>query len=234
MRRFRGEPHDLVTEPLGVREDAVEGRDGLHGVRQPGEHLVVDLRGRQERKEQGDVRRDSPGPRRDPAAVGGRRPAAPPRGTGTMTADVSADWSRSASDIVVTPPASRVTGPSLTSATCMSAPNRPVSTCAPRSRSTVTTCCTRGSATGPGAAAFQVGRRPLRVSPYSVNWLMTSSGAPVSAADRSPSRIRSSCTLAASRAALSSVSAWVTPTSTHRPGAQGGRRPGRRPARWLR
>ena len=41
-----------------------------------------------------------------------------------------------------------------------------------------TRCSTSGSATGPGAAACHVGRRPLRASPYSVNWLTTSSGAP--------------------------------------------------------
>ena len=72
---------------------------------------------------------------------------------------------------------STVNGPSFVSETRMSAPNRPVSTVAPSARSCATTSSTSGSATSPGAAAFQVGRRPLRASPYSVNWLITSSGA---------------------------------------------------------
>ena len=55
----------------------------------------------------------------------------------------------------------RVTGPSLVRVTFMAAPNTPVSTLAPRSRSACTTASTRGSATGPGAAADQDGRRPL-------------------------------------------------------------------------
>lgn len=59
----------------------------------------------------------------------------------------------------------RVIGPSLTSATFMSAPNSPVSTFAPMLRSSWTTASTRGSATGPGAAAVQDGRRPFRASP---------------------------------------------------------------------
>ena len=58
-----------------------------------------------------------------------------------------------------------VTGPSLTSATCMSARKRPVSTRAPDARSASTTASTSGSATSGGAAATHDGRRPLRVSP---------------------------------------------------------------------
>ena len=58
-----------------------------------------------------------------------------------------------------------VTGPSLTSSTAMSAPNTPVSTRTPRARSAAHTASTSGSATGPGAAALQLGRRPLRASP---------------------------------------------------------------------
>ena len=54
-----------------------------------------------------------------------------------------------------------VTGPSLTRDTFMSAPKTPVRTRAPRSRRACTTASTRGSATGPGAAADQDGRRPL-------------------------------------------------------------------------
>ena len=57
-----------------------------------------------------------------------------------------------------------VTGPSLTRATFMSAPNSPVSTRAPSLLSSSTTAVTSGSATGPGAALFQVGRLPLAVS----------------------------------------------------------------------
>lgn len=62
-----------------------------------------------------------------------------------------------------------VTGPSLTSDTFMSAPNRPVATVAPAARSASTTASTSGSATAPGAAAFHDGRRPLAVLAYSVN-----------------------------------------------------------------
>ncbi|CAM5345236.1 hypothetical protein SCALM49S_01513 [Streptomyces californicus] len=58
-----------------------------------------------------------------------------------------------------------VNGPWFVSETRMSAPNRPVSTCAPSARSSATTSSTSGSATSPGAAAFHVGRRPLRASP---------------------------------------------------------------------
>ncbi len=51
-----------------------------------------------------------------------------------------------------------------------------------------------------------------------MNWLTTSSGAPISAQDRSPSRIRSSCSLRAIRAAASVVSSRCTPSSTSNPG----------------
>ena len=76
----------------------------------------------------------------------------------------------------------RVIGPSLTLATRMSAPKRPRSTCAPSRSSSEHTASYSGSLTGPGAAASQVGRRPLRASPYSVNWLTTSTGAATSLA----------------------------------------------------
>jgi hypothetical protein len=112
-----------------------------------------------------------------------------------------------------------VTGPSLTSETFIWAPNTPVCTRAPASRSAWTRASTMGSATGPGAAADQDGRRPRASSAYSVNWLMTSSGAPTSEQDFSPSRIRSRHSLAASRAASSGVSWWVTPSRTIRPGS---------------
>src|ERR1700727_1451328 len=111
-----------------------------------------------------------------------------------------------------------VTGPSLTRATFMSAPNLPVSTRAPSARNSATTASTSGSATGPGAALFQVGRRPLAVSAYSVNWLTTRSGAFRSEQDFSPSRMRSPHSLAASFLAFSAVSSWVTPTRTRSPG----------------
>jgi hypothetical protein len=57
-----------------------------------------------------------------------------------------------------------VTGPSLMRLTCITAPKTPVSTRAPSARRDETTAPTSGSATGPGAAACQVGRRPFRVS----------------------------------------------------------------------
>src|SRR5580693_2346979 len=112
-----------------------------------------------------------------------------------------------------------VTGPSLRRATFILAPKTPVSTWAPRSRRADTTAPTRGSATGPGAAADQDGRRPLDRSAYSVNWLMTRSGALTSEQDFSPSRIRRPHSLAASLAASSRVSSWVTPTRTSSPGS---------------
>ena len=57
-----------------------------------------------------------------------------------------------------------VTGPSASMSIFMSAPKRPVATSRPRPRRSSATASTRGSATSPGAALFQVGRRPLRVS----------------------------------------------------------------------
>src|SRR3954454_9682131 len=73
-----------------------------------------------------------------------------------------------------------VIGPSLTDATRMSAPKTPRSTRAPRAVSSAQTASYQGSDTGPGAAACQVGRRPLRASPYRVNWLTTRTGAETS------------------------------------------------------
>ncbi len=60
---------------------------------------------------------------------------------------------------------SSVMGPSLTEETSMRAPNTPVATVAPRRRSSSTTSATSGSATSPGAASVQEGRRPFLVSP---------------------------------------------------------------------
>ena len=72
-----------------------------------------------------------------------------------------------------------VTGPSATSSMAMSAPNDPVATSSPWACAAPRRpASTSGSATGPGAAADQLGRRPLRVSAYRVNWLTTSTGAP--------------------------------------------------------
>ena len=59
----------------------------------------------------------------------------------------------------------RVTGPSPTLATRMSAPNTPRSTRIPSRSSAAQTASYAGSLTGCGAAACQVGRRPLRPSP---------------------------------------------------------------------
>src|SRR5690606_4071577 len=112
-----------------------------------------------------------------------------------------------------------VNGPSLVNSTDICAPNTPVSTRAPNPRSSSTTRSTSGSATGPGAAACQVGRRPLRASPYSVNWLTTSSGAATSEHDFSSSRMRSVHSFRASLAACASPSVWVTPTSASSPGS---------------
>src|SRR5690606_8487756 len=81
-----------------------------------------------------------------------------------------------------------VNGPSLTSSTRIIAPNRPVATVAPRLRSAVQNASTRGSATCPGAAADQDGRRPFTVSAYNVNWLTTSNGASTSEQDFSSAR----------------------------------------------
>src|SRR5690606_783336 len=64
---------------------------------------------------------------------------------------------------------STVRGPTLTLSTSMCAPKTPVATVAPRRRRAATNSSTSGLATGPGAAWVQLGRRPFRVSPYSVN-----------------------------------------------------------------
>ncbi len=111
-----------------------------------------------------------------------------------------------------------VIGPSLTSSTCILAPNRPVATSAPSAASSSTMASTSGSAMCAGAAAFHDGRRPLPVSAYRVNWLITSSGASTSAHDFSPSRIRKWYSFDAISRASSAVSSCVTPTRTTRPG----------------
>ena len=78
-----------------------------------------------------------------------------------------------------------MTGPSLVKVTCMSAPKRPVETGAPRLVNAAATASMIGSATEPGAAWSQVGRRPLRVSAYSVNWLTMRTGSSRSRAETS-------------------------------------------------
>lgn len=60
---------------------------------------------------------------------------------------------------------STVNGPSLTDETSMWAPKTPRSTCVPAASSAAHTASYNGSLTSPGAAAAQVGRRPLRASP---------------------------------------------------------------------
>ena len=57
-----------------------------------------------------------------------------------------------------------VTGPSLMSATCISAPNTPLRTVIPRSSSSAASVSRSGCASSRGAAAAQDGRRPLLVS----------------------------------------------------------------------
>ena len=100
---------------------------------------------------------------------------------------------------------STVTGPSLTSSTChVRAEHAGLDVGAER-RSASAKAVTSGSATAPGAAAFHVGRRPLAVLAYSVNWLTTRIGASTSLADFSSSRILSCQSFSASRCALRGV-----------------------------
>ena len=77
----------------------------------------------------------------------------------------------------------RVTGPSLTDSTRMSAPNTPALDVGAEplelgAHGVVRRLADLARAPPPA----QVGRRPLRASPYSVNWLTTSTGAPTSEA----------------------------------------------------
>src|SRR5205823_11299496 len=62
----------------------------------------------------------------------------------------------------------RVTGPSLTSSTCIMAPKRPVAVGTPWARTAVTNASYSGTAISGGAASTKLGRRPLRQSPYRV------------------------------------------------------------------
>ena len=73
-----------------------------------------------------------------------------------------------------------------------------------------------------GAASMKLGRRPLRQSPSSVNWLTTNIAPPASASERfifpaSSSNTRSSTIFCAICLASSSLSPTATPNSTKRP-----------------
>ena len=128
---------------------------------------------------------------------------------------------RPGGDVVDVDSRSTVTGPSLTSATRISAPNRPVATVAPSYE--------RGDDVGDErlgvlrtSGGDPTGTTTGRVSPYNVNWLTTRTSAPRSLADRfitpaSSSNTRRFHSLRAIHSASASVSSWVTPTSTQRP-----------------
>ena len=118
---------------------------------------------------------------------------------------------------------SSVTGPSLTSSTSMSARNRPVTTDTPSARACAATDSTSGSACSGGAASLQLGRRPLRQSPSSVNCETTPSASPASseravhhALARPRRRAGARASRRARRASLA-VSPRATPTSASRP-----------------
>src|SRR5262245_52273125 len=59
----------------------------------------------------------------------------------------------------------RVTGPSLTSSTCIIAPKRPVATGTPWARTASQNASYIGIASGGAAASMKLGRRPFRQSP---------------------------------------------------------------------
>ena len=95
-----------------------------------------------------------------------------------------------------------VTGPSLTRETSIRARKRPVATRTPRCWTARVKWSYSFSASSGGAASAKLGRRPLRQSPQSVNWLTTSISPPISASDRfifpcSSSKIRSVTNLSA-------------------------------------
>ena len=99
----------------------------------------------------------------------------------------------------------------------MSAPKTPRSTRAPSRSSSPQKASYVGSLTSRGAAASHVGRRPFRASPYSVNWLTTSTGAPTSDADFSSRKIRSPHNFRAIHATSSGPSECVIPRYTSSP-----------------
>src|SRR5262245_2947629 len=80
---------------------------------------------------------------------------------------------------------STVTGPSLTNSTCIIAWNSPVATTRPAERNSLTTPSYVARAMSGEAASSNDGRRPLRMSPYSVNCETTSTAPPTSATERS-------------------------------------------------
>src|SRR6266540_2965847 len=115
-----------------------------------------------------------------------------------------------------------VTGPSPADSMVISAPKRPVAVLTPPAPSRSATAATSGAACSGRAAATNEGLRPLRVSPYKVNWLTTRAPPPDSTTERfilpsASSNTRSVATLSASQAAWADPSSWVTPTSTSRP-----------------
>ena len=108
-----------------------------------------------------------------------------------------------------------VTGPSLTSATCIIAPNTPVGTGLPSSvESSATNASNAGRATSGRAAAAYDGRLPLRVDAYSVNCDTARTSPPTSCTERfitpaSSSKTRSCTILRASQSRSSAVSSSV-------------------------
>ncbi len=117
---------------------------------------------------------------------------------------------------------SRVTGPSLTSSTSISAPNEPVATVTPASRNLATKRSNSGSAASAGSARSKLGRRPLRIDPASVNWDTSSSSPPTSSRPRlirpaSSSKTRSVIRRWTARSSCASPSPRSRPTSTAMP-----------------
>src|SRR6266536_1585835 len=115
-----------------------------------------------------------------------------------------------------------VTGPSPADSMVISAPKRPLAVWMPVPASRSATAATSGAACSGRAAATNEGLRPLRASPYNVNWLSTRAPPPASTTERfilpsASSNTRSVATLSASQAAWADPSSWVTPTSTSRP-----------------
>jgi len=116
-----------------------------------------------------------------------------------------------------------VTGPSLTSATCMFAPKTPVRTGRPlRAASILTNASNSGCAMPGGAARDHDGRLPLRVDAYSVNCETASSDPCSSTTERfitpaSSSNIRTSAIFRASHSPSSGASSAATPTRTSSP-----------------
>ena len=116
-----------------------------------------------------------------------------------------------------------VNGPSLTSWTAISAPNRPVATVTPSDASVAANRRYSRSARSGGAAAVNPGRRPRRVSANSVNCDTTSAAPPTSSSARfvrpsSSRKIRSSAALRARSSVVASSSPGPTPSRMTSPG----------------